>query len=118
VPKDFDQKAKHPLILVRHDFNQPIARLVDVFRTMQAKADRDGTILIFPISAGALEKQTLAWNTGYGSLANTKYPEMARVDDVAYLGHLFDVFIGNSTETGEGNRPGQASEVGDHHGHR
>lgn len=95
VPKNFDARAKHPLILVLHGFNQPIARLIDVYHPMLHKADRDGTLLIFPISTGAPEKQTLAWNVGYGSLVNTKYPETAQVDDVAYLGHVLDLFIGS-----------------------
>ncbi len=80
VPNDFNKNKKHPLILVLHGYNQPIDTIVSGYSSMHLKADKDGTIIIYPVATGSMEKKNLAWNTKYGSLGNA-----GKVDDIGYL---------------------------------
>ena len=93
TPKNFNPKAKHPLIFILHGFNQPVETIVSGYSAMQAKADADGTILIYPVATGAFEKKSLAWNTRYGTFVNTAFPETEKVDDVGFISYLIDVFL-------------------------
>lgn len=95
IPKNFNPKAKHPLIFILHGFNQPVETIVSGYGAMQAKADVDGTILIYPVATGSLEKKSLAWNTRYVTFANTAFPETEKVDDVGFISRLIDVFLYN-----------------------
>jgi polyhydroxybutyrate depolymerase len=95
IPKNFDPNAKHPLIFILHGFNQPVETIVSGYSAMQAKADTDGTILIYPVATGSFEKKSLAWNTRYGTFANTAFPETEKVDDVGFISRLIDVFLDN-----------------------
>jgi len=62
TPKNFNPKAKHPLIFILHGFNQPVETIVSGYSAMQAKADADGTILIYPVATGTFEKKSLTRN--------------------------------------------------------
>lgn len=95
IPKNFNSMVKHPLIFILHGFNQPVETIVSGYSAMQAKADADGTILIYPVATGSFEKNSLAWNTRFGTFANTAFPETEGVDDVGYISHLIDVFLTN-----------------------
>lgn len=92
VPKNFNLEAKHPLIIILHGFNQNIEATISWYETCKAKADVDGTILVYPISTGDGSKGTLAWNTRYGTYASTAFPETERVDDIGYVSYLIDAF--------------------------
>jgi len=93
IPKNFTLKAKHPLIFIIHGFNQPIETIVSGYGTEQAKADADGTILVYPGSTGSFEKRSLAWNTRYGSYSKTTFPEVDKVDDIGFFSYLIDLFV-------------------------
>ena len=95
IPKNFNPKTKHPLIFILHGFNQPVETIVSGYSAMQAKADADGTILIYPVATGSFEKKSLAWNTQYGSFANTTSPQTEKVDDVGFISRLIDMFLDN-----------------------
>ena len=88
VPKDFDKNRKSPLILVLHGYNQPIDTIISGYSSMHLKADKHGTVIIYPVSTGSMEENDLAWNTKYGSLGNS-----TQVDDIAYLSFLIDMFV-------------------------
>ena len=95
IPKKFNSMAKHPLIFILHGFNQPVETIVSGYSAMQAKAVADGTILIYPVATGSFEKRSLAWNTRFGTFANTAFPETEGVDDVGFISHLIDMFLIN-----------------------
>jgi polyhydroxybutyrate depolymerase len=95
IPKNFNPKATHPLIFILHGFNQPVETIISGYSAMQAEADADGTILIYPVATGSFEKRSLAWNTHYGTFANTAFPETEKVDDVGFISHLIDMFLDN-----------------------
>ena len=89
VPKGFDKEKKHPLILVLHGFSQPIQSLVQWYSSAHAEADKDSTIMVYPVSTGSILKGNLTWNAKYGTLSpNT-------VDDIGFLCCLMDLFIQN-----------------------
>jgi polyhydroxybutyrate depolymerase len=91
VPKNFDPQAKHPLIFVLHGYNQPVATIISGYATMQPKADKDGTILVYPVSTGSYEKKNLGWNSRYPS---AKEPSSIGngADDIGYLTFVMDTF--------------------------
>jgi len=97
VPENYDPEAKHPLLFALHGFNMPVEVIISFFKSVQAKADADGTILIYPVATGSVEKQSLAWKTRCtcGSFANTEFPETDEVDDIGFISHLIDIFLGN-----------------------
>jgi polyhydroxybutyrate depolymerase len=95
IPNHFKPNAKHPIIFILHGFNQPVETIVSGYSAMQARADKDGTILIYPVATGSFEKKSLAWNTRYGSFAHTAFPETEKVDDVGFISYLIDVFLDN-----------------------
>ena len=95
IPKNFNSMANHPLIFILHGFNQPVETIVSGYSAMQTRADADGTILIYPVATGSFEKRSLAWNTRFGTFANTAFPETEKVDDVGFISHLIDVFLDN-----------------------
>lgn len=95
IPENFNPKAKHPLIFILHGFNQPVETIVSGYSAMQALADKDGTILIYPVATGSFEKKSLAWNTRYGSFADTSFPETEKVNDVGFISRLMDIFLHN-----------------------
>jgi len=87
VPENLDKTKKPPLILVLHGYNQPIDTIISGYSSMHLKADRDGTVVIYPVATGSMEKKNLAWNTKYGSLGNA-----GKVDDIGYLAFLINTF--------------------------
>lgn len=89
VPKNFSRDIKHPLILVLHGYNQPIDTIISGYSSMHFKADRDGTVIIYPVGTGSMEEKNLTWNTKYGSFGNA-----GKVDDIGYLSFLIDLFVG------------------------
>jgi len=93
IPKNFSLEIRHPLVIILHGFNQGIEATISWYETCKAKADADGTILIYPIATGDGLKGTLAWNTRYGSYAATSFPETEQVDDIGYISYLIDAFI-------------------------
>ncbi len=90
VPKNFDLGKKHSLIFILHGFNQPVDTVVSAYAAMQPRADADGTVLVYPVANGELEKENLAWNTRYMGL-----PGASKTDDVGFISHLIDFFLGS-----------------------
>ncbi len=88
VPRGFDMAKQHPLILVLHGYNQPIDSMVRTFAPAHSNADKDGTIIVYPVSTGSMEQNNLAWNTTYGRLGLTD-----DVNDIGYLTFLMDLFL-------------------------
>ncbi len=95
VPENYDPEAKHPLLFALQGGNMPVEVIISFFKSVQAKADADGTILIYPVATGSVEKQSLAWKTTCESFANTEFPETDEVDDIGFISHLIDIFLGN-----------------------
>lgn len=57
---------------------------------MQSRADRDGAVLVYPVATGSVERKSPAWNARTGAVRNM---EADKVDDVAFISHLMDIFL-------------------------
>ena len=83
VPPAFDRSAALPLLIVLH------GGVVNAFFTayntgMNAKADRERFIAVYPNGTGRLEDRILTWNVGFGF----GYALRNNVDDVGFLREL------------------------------
>jgi len=102
VPTGLDRSRPVPLVLVLH------GGVVNAYFTahntgMNAVADREGFIAVYPNGTGRFEDRILTWNVGFGFA----YALRNKVDDVGFLRELAGRMV-----TGYGADPGRVYAAG------
>lgn len=89
VPPGLEGSEGLPLVLVMHG-GVVNAYFTEYNTGMNAVADREGFITVYPNGTGRMEDRLLAWNVGFGFA----YPLRNNVDDTGFLRELIVRMIG------------------------